>query len=485
MLREKKRRAASNQAKGYIPNGKAEQFIKLVGSNQSFVNMFVGANGTSKTATGANIVANICYGVQNKWFDYPLFQKFPYLKKGRIISDPTTIKEKIIPELKKWFPANESKRLPEANYVTAKEGKNFEAKFITNTGFEFDIMSSEQDTKEFESVDLGWVWMDEPIPEAIFNATVARGRRGMIMIWTYTPLMHSAWIKRWIDDKLDGIYAAMVEAEMEDNCITHGKRGVFEHKDIKRIADAFPEDERQARVFGRFGHLIGRVHKGFKRTIHLIKPFLITPRDFTTYMALDVHPRVPDHVLYLSVDRKGTKFLTGELLGEGMVRSLYDAMVDYEAAKHYRMEDRIIDPSAYNEDQHRKEKSVGSQLEDLGMHFIKGSKDLTAGIKRTNDALAYQTIQGEMVSAPELYIFNTLKVAIKQLDEYVWADYKGPSKDSRQPMGRPKDINDHQPENLHRLLLHEPTFIPMSLRQSQALQQSAQHEEDALDPYDH
>ncbi|MFA5340688.1 MAG: hypothetical protein WC332_02820, partial [Clostridia bacterium] len=35
-----------------------------------------------------------------------LYKDFPYLKRGRIVSDPTTIREKIIPELKLWFPSN-------------------------------------------------------------------------------------------------------------------------------------------------------------------------------------------------------------------------------------------------------------------------------------------------------------------------------------------------------------------------------------------
>ncbi len=82
----------------------------MFGSDQKFISLFIGGNGTGKTSAGANIVANICYGPQNKFFDYELFKNWPYLKKGRIISDPTTLKEKIIPELKKWFPANESER---------------------------------------------------------------------------------------------------------------------------------------------------------------------------------------------------------------------------------------------------------------------------------------------------------------------------------------------------------------------------------------
>src|SRR3990167_7385239 len=152
LQKEKVRRYQTNRAKHYIPNGKAAEFIRQVGQNETFVNMFVAANSVGKTAAGANIIANICYGVQNPYFDFPLFRRFPNIKRGRIISDPTTIKEKIIPELKKWFPANEAKRLPGAHYESAKDGKNYESKFVTNTGYEIDLMSNEQDAKEFESV---------------------------------------------------------------------------------------------------------------------------------------------------------------------------------------------------------------------------------------------------------------------------------------------------------------------------------------------
>ena len=192
MMKELELRQSENLAVNYQPNGKCLEFIKIVGSNKNFINLFSAANGVGKTAVGVNIVANICYGIQNNWFkDLPLFEKFPYIKQGRIISDPTTIKEKIVSELKKWLPSNRFK----IHYSTTKEGKQFESKWITDTGFEFNLMTTEQDTKEFESVDLGWVWIDEPCPESIFLATVARMRRGGIIFFTMTPLKYSAWIK--------------------------------------------------------------------------------------------------------------------------------------------------------------------------------------------------------------------------------------------------------------------------------------------------
>lgn len=157
----------------------------MVGENRYFVNLLIAANGVGKTAGTANILANIMFKHKNPWFNYPLYHNFPYLKKGRLISDPTTIKEAIIPDLKKWF--------PQGKYSTSKEGKNYEYRWKTVTGYEFDIMSYEQEVKEFESATLGFAFIDEPCPEAIFKATVSRMRLGGIIVVAFTPLMGSAY----------------------------------------------------------------------------------------------------------------------------------------------------------------------------------------------------------------------------------------------------------------------------------------------------
>ena len=169
----------------YVPNGRIETFIKMVGSNQHFINLLVAGNGLGKTAATANILANIVFDHKNPYFNHPLFTNFPYLKKGRIISDPTTITQAIIPELKKWFPAGQ--------YGTTRDKKSYDYRWTTNTGFEFDIMSTEQDSKEFESANLGFSLIDEPCPEAIFKATISRMRRGGIIISVFTPLTGSAY----------------------------------------------------------------------------------------------------------------------------------------------------------------------------------------------------------------------------------------------------------------------------------------------------
>ena len=450
-------RKKENRAKTYIPNEKCEEFIKLVGSNSCFVNLFIAANGVGKSACGVNLITNICFGLQNEWFNHSLFNKFPYLKRGRIISDPTTIKEKIIPELKKWFPSNRYKE----HYLTEKQGKFWESKWTTDTGFEFTIMSNEQDSKEFESADLGWIWFDEPSRKDIYLASVARTRAGGIIFWTMTPLDYSAWIEEDLYAKRDGINVEYVEADVEENCREHSKRGFLEHKNIERMIAQYPEEEKQARIHGKFGHLLGKIIKSFNRKVHVIRPFSMPIERYSWFMALDTHPQVDEHAMWMAVDDYNRKFIVAEYVGKGTAAQIAAEFKRVEAG--FRVEGRLIDPSAFNEDARSEEKSFADKLTEYGFTFEPGSKDLANGIKRMQDAFAYQEAGGEMVRSPEVFVFDTCPVTIKQIESYVWVKNRGRTADTRQDRGVPVDKNDHQPENLRRLLFREFRFVPYVL----------------------
>lgn len=450
-------RKGENKAKSYIPNEKCEEFIKLVGSNSCFVNLFIAANGIGKSATLANIITNICFGPQNEWFNYPLFKKFPYLKRGRIISDPTTIKEKIIPELKKWFPSNRYQE----KYTTEKQGKFWESKWTTDTGFIIDIMSNEQDAKEFESTDLGFICFDEPSRKDIYIASVARTRAGGIIFWGMTPLDYSAWIEEDLYAKRDGINVEYVEADVEDACIEHGMRGHLEHKNIERMMAQYPEDEKQARIHGKFGHLLGKIIKSFNRKIHVIRPFEMPKNQYAWFMALDTHPQVDEHALWMAINEQGQKYIVAEYIGKGTAAQLGAEFKRIEG--NLRVEGRLIEPAAFNKDERTNEKSFGDKLNDEGFHFEQGSKDLANGIKSLQDAFDYEMVANDMVRKPKVFIFDTCPVAIKQLESYVWVKQRGRGADEHQPKGVPIDKNDHQPENLRRLLQRNYQFVPFSV----------------------
>ena len=419
--------------------------------------MFSAANGVGKTCAGSVMLAHIAYGPSgNKWFDYPLFNNFPYPKRGRIVSDPTTIAGTLIPELKKWFPPG--------RYQTSKAGKNYEYAWKTDTGFKFEVMTYEQDVKEFESATLGFAWFDEPPPLAVFKATVARMRLGGIIFITATPLTGSAWMYDHIlnykgDQKGQRDF---VQADVEANCIEHGIRGRLKHKDIERMVAEYDDEDKQARVYGKFHHLIGIVFKKFNRKIHVIKPFNITERDFVVVEALDPHPRNPDAVMWVAIDRKGTKFIVDELYGKFETPELAKRILS--KADRFRIIQRIADPLAFIEDQHQDnpiEQTLAYKLDALGLDYERATKNRRRADRRIKDALDYEMRGEDILVAPELYIFDTCERTIWELEHLVWDDWRGKISERKSPKETPVDKDDHMIENLGRILVQEPEFIEM------------------------
>lgn len=464
----------------FTPNGKGEEFIRKVGEG-NFIVLFSAANGVGKTATSANIVAHILWGKdsENPYFDYPLFKEWPYPKRGRIVSDPENLKSNLIPALKEWF--------PEGRYKAMKSGKQYDSRWTTDTGFEFDIMSYEQDAKEFESATLGWAWFDEPPTEAIFKATVARMRKGGIIFISETPL-YAAWLYDHIIANPDKDLATKgqrvyIEASVEDACIQHGIRGHLEHSDIERMIAEYTEDEKQARAYGKFQHLIGLRFKQFSRPIHVVRPFNITYKDYSVYEALDPHDRTPDAVNWLAVDRRGRKFIVDELYLKCQGGTEELAQKIKAKATQYRIERRIIDPSAMNEDQHSDVPglTLAGKLANNGLVYQAATKLRALSDKRIEDALTYQKIKigehEEFIKAPELYIFDTCVRTIYEFEHLRWDEWTGKIAEKKDQKEKTVDKDDHTIENVGRLLIQEPVFreVPRG---------SGVAEDPNYDPYD-
>lgn len=464
----------------------------MVGEGKTFISFFLGGNGTSKSATGVNIIANICFGTQlfykqtcpadeqfdpekhnwiNKygqapesWFNYPIYKDFPFVKSIRIVSDTETIKSKTIPEIKKWFPKNEYKILPDAEYETKKEGKPYESKITTKTGFEITLMTYEQSASQFESTEVGVVWFDEPMPRDIFMACVARTRRGGLIFGTLTPLSHSGWIKDEYIDKVEPGFCDYVEADVMDNCIeTKGARGILFKKDIDNMAKAYPEDEKEARLHGKFGHLLGLVFKRFNRKIHVIEPFAINFNDFIVTMALDTHPRVPDKATWIATDSRNRHFVIAELSFKGKTKHLADAIKAMESPNNHnnwRLYERLIEPAADIANQHEDdERPLRDRLdEDHGLYFEMGSKKRELARRLITDAIEYTMEEDEMIEKPTLYVFNVCTEVIKEFENHVWDEFKGRIKDEKEPKGKVKDKDDHHIENIGRLLVNHYSF---------------------------
>lgn len=452
--REKLRRLQALKHKYYIPTGVSEEFINSVFSDYYFISLYSAANGVGKTCLGANMLANLIWPVGNPFFSHPLLQNWPYPKKIRIVTDPTTIVSTIIPELKAWF--------PQGRYKTDKKGKNYEYLWTTDTGWQIDIMSYDQDPKEFESVTLGLVWLDEPPPEIIYKACISRLRRGGLMFITATPLTGSAWIYDQIIGNPDHEEGRRyyIEADVESACEEHGMRGFLRHKDIENMISQYSEDEKQARIFGKFQHLVGLVYKQWDRKVHVIRPFHINLKDYTVYHSLDPHPRTPDAITWIAVDKWGQKFVIDELWlkCQGGAKELAERI--WNKDQQYRVVRRLADPSAFIADQHTG-KSLITRLESFyPFNYLEATKARTASDRRIADALDFQKVGDEFIISPELYIFDTCQRTIWEIEHYRWDEWVGKAVDKHNQKQKPVDKDDHMIESIGRILIQEPVFEP-------------------------
>ncbi len=457
---EEAERLTGRKFEFYEPNGKCEEYIRAVGSGENFVTFFSAANGVGKTAASANILAHIIFSGQsdNPYFDGPLYRDWPHPKRGRIVTEPNNIPG-VIEQLKEWFPLGK--------YRTSNGTKSYEAKWSAGS-WKFEIMSYEQSAKEFEGATLGFVWFDEPPPYDIYKANISRLRMGGIMFISATPLKGSGWMydafaggkmeSEGLDGKAVRRSVKYIEADVESACRQHGVRGHLEHANIEKMIAEYTDEEKQARAYGKFQHLMGLVFKRFERRIHVIRPFEISPRDFCVYEALDPHPRNPDAVMWLAVDRKQRKFVVDELFAKCEDGTDELATRILAKANSYRVVSRIADPSAFVDDQHR-DRTVAAKLSDKGLDYVEATKFRAQADKRIGDALAFQRLpSGEFVREPEFYIFDTCQRTIFEIEHYIWDEWRGRSASERNPKEKPVDKDDHMIENLGRLLLMEPTF---------------------------
>lgn len=251
----------------------------------------------------------------------------------------------------------------------------------------------------------------------------------------------------------------LVEADIEANCATHGVRGILLHHDILNMISEYDEDDKQARIFGKFQHLTGLVFKVFHPTVHILRPFELDPRDWVVTQALDPHSRNNDAAIWLATNRKGQKIVVDEMYKgfNGTDGDKELARIIKDKDERYRIVKRVIDPSADVIDQHTG-RSLKSDLYNMGISYDMGSKARTDAIRLIKTAFSYQMANGVFIRPPELYIFESCVRLIWEIQHWQWQDWSSKSAQIRSPNEKPMDKDDHCIECLGRALLADAPF---------------------------
>lgn len=468
---EKLRRMKDEKYRYFVPTGKGEEFINAVGSGKYLVSLLSAANGIGKTHLSINMIAHLMMPCGNPFFDNPLWNDWPFLKRGRIVSGPTNIKMNIVPELKKILPAG--------SFTCTKGGKAYDSRWVLANGWTFDIMTYEQDAEEFESVNLGWIWCDEPPTFAIYKACISRLRLGGIMFITATPLDGSRWMHEEIiaNETNEASYRYFLEADVWSASVEKGVRGFLTTDAIDKMIAQYDDEDKQARVFGKFQHLIGRVFKKFNKEIHVIEDFPLNASSFTLYESLDSHARTNDAFLWCAVDEYGRVFVVGEKWCGDEIQDMCIDVKQKIAGMGLGVYSRIADPSIFIEDK-RTGRSLSDDYSKHGLNYQVATKARSESDRKIREALNFKVKEdGTLKEAPQLFIFASCVRTIWEIEGYVWDNWKGKTADNKDKKQKPVDKDDHMIEALGRLLFmgmrHYPieaqpeAFLPFALREEQ------------------
>ena len=229
--------------------------------------VFAAANGIGKTWGSVILLGwTIWPEFAPPWFQEQIIKKLEHTHKSfRIASTATEAGESGTLQ-------GAIRRLwPRGRYQTAKLKKSFDCWFSTDAGWEGDVMTYEQDAREFEGATRGVIIYNEPPPKDIRAACLFRTRMGGFEVFSMTPLAEAAWIR---DDLVERAMAgdksiSFITGELQEACKT-SLHGHLDKTKLDELAANVDPDEAEARLLGRFMHLSGLIYK-FDHNLHVAK----------------------------------------------------------------------------------------------------------------------------------------------------------------------------------------------------------------------
>lgn len=427
----------NNKIEFFVPHEKQEFAFDALLNELKHTVLFQGSNRSGKTTW--LIVSLICF----------LLGEFPWNKKKTRFTTPCRarlfgedwlhhIGQVLIPKLKEWCPRS-------ALVKTKKNNQGIEYLWFFKNGSVLEIMTYEQATDQVEGWSGHIVAADEPMPRDKYIAA----KRGLvdfngIFIMSFTPLKEP-----WIYDELvtnPDPSIATFGVEIHDN--PH-----ISKEAIHEFEKSLTEDEREARIKGKWLHLQGLVYKEFDPKIHLVRPFKV-PTHYTGYAAVDTHPRTEQAVSFCAVSEAERVFNTHEVFRHGTPEDVADWLISHHHNVYKLTGGVLIDPSSQG-DKNRGDSTYEIIASKLWKHQIPielGSKDLDGGVLQVKRYLMSPN------NIPSLFFFDNLERVRYELTHYIWGEWRK-SENDKTSKQKPRDKDDHMLENIRRICLIPPRYL--------------------------
>lgn len=404
-----------------------------------------GGNRSGKTTCGG---VEFCFHVTGIYPDwYPKEMRYTGPVKARIIARDFMkgVGEVIVPFLEEWLDSSLVKR-------KLRNPMGVPVKWELKSGSVFDILTHEQDVEQFE----GWkghiAWFDEPPPRDKYIATL----RGLVdyrgRCWlTMTPLTQ-AWIYDELYVKNEPQRIMCVTTDIRDN--PH-----LDAAQIKQFEQSLTEEEKEARLHGRFMHLSGLVYKEFNTDVHICERPNVS-EGWTRYMAIDPHERMPTAVMWLAVDPRGNHWVYDELWLESMdIEQIAHAIHVQEGELRPRI--RLIDP--HNDKEYNLvggNFNIRKELMKHGVYCERANSDPALGKARIKQALRSQYSAILKTEVPLLRVARNCTKTIYEFQHYVWDEFQR-NPDNYDKKEQVKKKNDHFMDCLRYIYNFGPKYYPV------------------------
>lgn len=437
-IQEKKRREAEDGVRRYVPHIKQRAFHQ----STKKIRAIFGGNRSGKSVAGC---------AEGAWWATGLHphRVVPIPNFGRVCTIDLSIYLEgiILPQYKRWIPRD---FLKGGSWEVAYK-KEYRILYLTN-GSTIEFMSYDQDAEKFGGASRHWVHEDEECPSDRHRENMMRLVDTGGSCWiTMTPLKGMTWVFEDIYEKAPSKLVDSFTVDITDN--PH-----LDPQDIEDILSTFPPDELDARMHGRFIKLSGLVYKAFHRDTHVIQPFDI-PKSWPRFCAIDPHPRKADAILWLAASPNDEYYVYDELKDDSLttIESVVTAIREKE--KGLSILNRVIDTSANTPDKLAHGDDVKKTYEKLGIRTRLATKDKDAGINAVAQLLELKLMKDGR-KKPRLFMFANCVKTTREMEHYIWDEYRGPNPDYVDSKQETIKRNDDLMDCLRYIIMSNPRFDP-------------------------
>ena len=364
------------------------------------------------------------------------------------------VRKVIVPKIREWLPKERIK----VNYTERNRC------FTLDNGSFIEIMSNDQEVSKFGGTSRQLTIFDEPPKKEIWTECQMRHidvNGASVLVMTPPIAGEGSGDEYWACEE---IYEKDGENGIKCFFTSTYENGHLDKAVIDRIAANLSDEEKQAKLYGKFVSMSGTVYKEFDELIHVCDDFDIHEyeketdnkpgRVWTRYAGMDPHPNAPFSQVYLAASPADNLYVYDEIYEIPQAIPLLAKIVRQHDGKD-KINMRLADKRMGNsESKIFNQKSIIQQFADEGIYYQDANDSFNDSYFSIKDALRlHKCTDGSM--RPRLRIMRKCKNLIYQLKHYHW-ESSAANKEKRQ---LPKKKDDHLVNGLQFIMNCGPRYI--------------------------